>query len=73
MSNKRKRDIEKDYPIQQFIEKLRRLADSLEKGERFEIQIAGERIWSFHKGSRGKGALKTVWLLADVNLDSRRY
>ena len=38
------RDIEKDYPLPQFIEKLRRLADSLEKGERFEIDIAGQRI-----------------------------
>jgi amphi-Trp domain-containing protein len=28
----------------QFIAKLRRLADVLEQGERFEIQIAGERI-----------------------------
>jgi amphi-Trp domain-containing protein len=45
MSNKPKRDIEKDYPIEQFVEKLRRLADSLEKGERFEIQVAGERIY----------------------------
>lgn len=39
------RDIEKTYPTTQFIEKLRRLADSLEKGERFDIQIAGERIY----------------------------
>lgn len=38
------RDIEKDYPLPEFIEKLRRLADSLEAGKRFEIQIAGERI-----------------------------
>ena len=38
------RDIEKDYPLPQFIEKLRRLADALENGERFEIQIAGQRI-----------------------------
>jgi amphi-Trp domain-containing protein len=38
------RDIERDYPLPQFIEKLRRLADALENGERFEIQIAGERI-----------------------------
>ena len=38
------RDIEKDYPLPQFIEKLRRLADALEAGKRFEIQIAGERI-----------------------------
>ena len=38
------RDVEKDYPLDQFIEKLRRLADALEKGERFQIDIAGERI-----------------------------
>ena len=38
------RDIEKDYPLPQFVAKLRRLADSLEKGERFEIDIAGQRI-----------------------------
>lgn len=43
--NKRKRDIEKDYPLNQFVEKLRRLADAIERGERFEIQIAGERIY----------------------------
>ena len=38
------RDIEKDYPLPDFIAKLRRLADALESGQRFEIQIAGERI-----------------------------
>jgi amphi-Trp domain-containing protein len=38
------RDIEKDYPLDEFVSKLRRLADALETGERFEIQIAGERI-----------------------------
>lgn len=42
---KPRRDVEKDYPLPQFIEKLRRLADALETGERFEIQIAGERIY----------------------------
>ena len=41
---KSKRDIEKAYPMKQFIDKLRRLADSLEQGKRFRIQIAGERI-----------------------------
>jgi len=41
---KRDRDIEKGYPLPQFIEKLRRLADALEQGKRFNIQIAGERI-----------------------------
>ena len=44
MSDKTSRDIEKDYPLPQFVEKLRRLADALESGRRFEIQIAGERI-----------------------------
>lgn len=39
------RDIEKTYSTPQFVEKLRRLADCLEKGERFDIQIAGERIY----------------------------
>lgn len=39
------RDIEKTYPISEFVDKLRRLADCLEAGEQFEIQIAGERIY----------------------------
>ena len=43
-SRKAKRDIEKDYPAKQFVAKLRRLADCIEHGERFRIQVAGERI-----------------------------
>lgn len=39
------RDIEKTYPISQFVEKLRRLADCLEQDTRFDIQVAGERIY----------------------------
>ncbi|MBL0318429.1 MAG: amphi-Trp domain-containing protein [Alphaproteobacteria bacterium] len=39
------RDIEKAYTTEQFVEKLRRLADCLEKGERFDLQIAGERMY----------------------------
>ncbi|MBW2579050.1 MAG: amphi-Trp domain-containing protein [Deltaproteobacteria bacterium] len=39
-----KRDVEKDYPASQFVAKLRRLADCIEEGKRFRIQIAGERI-----------------------------
>ena len=42
---KQDRDIEKTYPTSEFVAKLRRLADSLEAGEQFEIQIAGERIY----------------------------
>ena len=38
------RDVEKTYSLPEFIAKIRRLADALEHGERFEIQIAGERI-----------------------------
>jgi amphi-Trp domain-containing protein len=38
------RDVEKNYPTKKFIEKLRRLADCLEDGKRFQIQVAGERI-----------------------------
>jgi amphi-Trp domain-containing protein len=39
-----KRDIEKDYPKDKFVAKLRRLADHIEQGKRFRIQVAGERI-----------------------------
>lgn len=38
------RDIEKNYPPRKFVEKLRRLADAIEAGKAFRIQIAGERI-----------------------------
>ena len=41
---RKKRDIEKDYPTKRFVAKLRRLADTLESGGRFRIQVAGERI-----------------------------
>ncbi len=40
-----KRDIEKNYHPEQFVKKLRRLADCIEKGRRFQIQVAGERIY----------------------------
>ena len=39
-----KRDIEKNYPKEQFVTKLRRLADCIEQGKRFRIQVAGERV-----------------------------
>ena len=45
MSDKQDRDIERVYATSQFVAKLRRLADALETGERFEIQVAGERIY----------------------------
>ncbi|MGF1471071.1 MAG: amphi-Trp domain-containing protein [Rubrobacteraceae bacterium] len=45
MGEKQDRDVEKVYSTSEFVAKLRRLADALEKGERFEIQVAGERIY----------------------------
>lgn len=45
MSSKTERDVEKSYPLADFVSKLRRLADALENSEPFEIQIAGERIY----------------------------
>jgi len=44
MAKKGERDIEKVYSVRQFAAKLRRLADALEKGERFTIQVAGKRL-----------------------------
>jgi amphi-Trp domain-containing protein len=41
---KSKRDMEKAYTTKQTVAKLRRLADCLESGKQFKIQIAGERI-----------------------------
>ncbi len=45
MKNKPDRDIEKTYPVKEITAKLRRLADCLESGKPFEIQIAGERVY----------------------------
>ncbi len=43
-TEKKDRDIEKGYSTAQFVAKLRRLADSLEQGKRFRLQVAGERV-----------------------------
>jgi amphi-Trp domain-containing protein len=45
MSDKAWRDVEVEYSVSEFADKLRRLADCLEQGKAFEIQIAGERIY----------------------------
>ncbi len=42
---KKDRDIEKGYTTAEFVSKLTRLADALENDDKFEIQIAGERIY----------------------------
>ncbi|MBN1204302.1 MAG: amphi-Trp domain-containing protein [Myxococcaceae bacterium] len=44
MPRRRERDIEKGYPRKDFVAKLRRLADALEAGKAFPIQVAGERL-----------------------------
>jgi amphi-Trp domain-containing protein len=36
--------MEKGYPARQFVANLRRLADGIEQGQRFRLQVAGERI-----------------------------
>ena len=44
MAKKKERDIEKSYTTKQMVAKLRRLADSLENGKQYKVQIAGEKI-----------------------------
>jgi amphi-Trp domain-containing protein len=39
-----KRDITRTYSRAQFVAKLRRLADAIEAGQPFTIQVAGERL-----------------------------
>lgn len=41
---KEDRDVEKNYSTPDVVSKLRRLADALEAGKPFRIQIAGERF-----------------------------
>lgn len=45
MPDRPNRDIEKVYSVQDFTAKLRRLADALDAGQPFEIQVAGERLY----------------------------
>ena len=56
------RDIEKTYSLPDFVSKLRRLADALEQGERFDIQIAGERF----------GFLRGQFITSSTNAQTRR-
>jgi amphi-Trp domain-containing protein len=41
---KRKGEAEKEYSAKDVVAKLRRLADALEEGKTFRIQIKGKRI-----------------------------
>jgi len=44
MTPRKNRDLEHSYPVAEFVAKLRRLADALETGKAFSIQVAGERL-----------------------------
>jgi amphi-Trp domain-containing protein len=44
MTDRPHRDIEKAYSIADFVAKLRRLADALEQGQPFTIQVANQRF-----------------------------
>jgi amphi-Trp domain-containing protein len=45
MATPTERDVEKVYSAADFAAKLRRLADALEAGKAFEIQVAGHRLY----------------------------
>ncbi|MEM7337930.1 MAG: amphi-Trp domain-containing protein [Actinomycetota bacterium] len=38
------RDVEKDVPVSQFVDTLRRLADAFEAGESFRVQVQNKRF-----------------------------
>ena len=44
MATRRDGDLERTYPRAQFVAKPRRLADALEAGAAFTIQVGGERL-----------------------------
>jgi amphi-Trp domain-containing protein len=44
MMPKGSRDVERMYATAEVVAKLRRLADALESGKPFRIQVAGERV-----------------------------
>lgn len=41
---RRPRDVERHYTRRQFVAKLRRFADAIERGRPFSIRVAGERL-----------------------------
>jgi amphi-Trp domain-containing protein len=42
---KRSRDLEKSYSKTEFVKKLHRLADSIQKGTSFRIAVGGEELF----------------------------
>ena len=70
------RDIERNYTVPEFAAKLRRLADALESGKPFRIQVAGERftvprtaeisVEHEREGDSEEVEFQLKWKLADV-------
>lgn len=70
------RDIERNYTVPEFAAKLRRLADALESGKPFRIQIAGERftvprnaeisVEHEREGDAEEVEFQLKWKLADI-------
>jgi amphi-Trp domain-containing protein len=69
-------DVEVSYSTAQSVAKLRRLADALEQGTPFRIQVAGERfqvpararfsVEHERDGDHEEVELQLTWSLADV-------
>ena len=70
------RDVERNYTVEEFAAKLRRLADALESGKPFRIQVAGERftvprnaeisVEHEREGDSEEVEFQLKWKLADV-------
>jgi formate hydrogenlyase subunit 3/multisubunit Na+/H+ antiporter MnhD subunit len=65
---KSERDIEKIYSTRQFVTKLRRLANALEQGKRFSIQVAGKRVYIPAKAAMKSTSLSKKYLAAATAL-----
>jgi amphi-Trp domain-containing protein len=70
------RDVERNYTVPEFAAKLRRLADALESGKPFRVQVAGERftvprhaeisVEHERSGDEEELEFQLKWKLADV-------
>jgi amphi-Trp domain-containing protein len=73
------RDVERNVSVTDFVAKLRRLADALESGGSFRIQIAGERfrvprhaelsVEHERDGDSEEVELQLKWTIADSDDD----
>ena len=73
------RDVERNLSVPEFVAKLRRLADALESGESFRIQVAGQRfrvpkraelsVEHEREGDEEEVELQLKWQAADAEGD----